>query len=203
MSHNTLVHRGLRRPVRALVHSPVTPDMLTTLRLLTGLSAAICFARAGGMLSAGVGLAFLSAILDRADGELARQSGRSSRNGPRFDLLADCVATMAIFIGLGAGLVVPVGFPDWTGLLLGVSGAISVALIFVSLNGVQMESAKPIGRADASALVDPDDIMLVLPFIIWLGGGSWIVLLSGLVTPVVAIAVAGLKLTWRPKLSGG
>ena len=40
MSHNTWIHRGVRILVRPLAKTPVTPNQITTLRLLTGIGAA-------------------------------------------------------------------------------------------------------------------------------------------------------------------
>jgi phosphatidylglycerophosphate synthase len=43
----------------------------------------------------------LSALLDRADGELARQTRRVSQHGDRYNLLADWGAGAITFVGLG------------------------------------------------------------------------------------------------------
>ena len=191
MSHDTLLHRILRQPVGALVDTPVTPDMLTTLRLATGLGAACCFAYADGLMTLGAGLFLLSILLDRADGELARQSGQFSRIGPRFDLVSDCLATMAAFIGLGIGvgpsLPLDPSLLPLAGPVLGLSGAISVATIFTQLNGLSMRVNRGDPVLASPRLFDPDDAMLVLPVLIWCGGAVWVLLASGLVTPLAAI----------------
>ena len=46
----------------------------------------------------------LSFFLDRADGELARQSGKSSPWGHRYDLVTDALSNILIFLGIGIGL---------------------------------------------------------------------------------------------------
>ena len=186
LSHNTLLHRAMRPPVGLLVGTPVTPDLLTTLRLVTGMAAAVCFACGGTLLHVGAALFLVSALLDRADGELARQSHRFSRLGPRFDLVSDCVSTMAMFIGLGIGvaslLPLPPAWCPLAGPVLGVAAAISVALIFAELN--QSPSVGPERRP-----FDPDDVMLALPLVIWCGGAGWVLLASGLVTPLALLGV--------------
>ena len=51
----------------------------------------------------------VSLLLDRADGELARQTGRSSLGGYRYDLVCDCIGNIVAFIGLGIGLRAAMG----------------------------------------------------------------------------------------------
>ena len=202
VSRGTVLHRGLRRPVGLLVHTRITPDMLTTLRLLTGLLAAACFVHAGRSMAAGAGRFLLSALLDRADGELARQSRRFSRIGPRFDLTADCIATMSIFIGLGVGIGVGSQAPllPRVHLELGPSAALSVAAIFLLLRPLQASTKRPPGGA-ASPPFDPDDVMLLLPPVIWFGGAGWIVLASGIVAPLAALVIGILTLVRRDPAS--
>lgn len=194
MSHQTILHRTMRPLVGRLARTPVSPDALTGLRLATGLGAASCFARGNGGLAAGAGLFLLSMLLDRADGELARQSGRFSRFGGRFDLVADCVSTMAAFVGLGVGLA-----PGWTtpgiGYALGVLAAVSTAFIFLRLNMPKAAGAD--GEPLPCRPFDPDDALLLVPVAIWCGGASWILLASGVLTPVAALLVAAGGLTAR------
>jgi len=80
MSHDTWVHRLVRPAVRPLVHGPVTPNQITWLRLAGGLSAAIAFSQGEDFWRNVGAVAFLvSFLLDRADGELARQlAGKAS-----------------------------------------------------------------------------------------------------------------------------
>ncbi len=196
LSHQTILHRTLRPLVGRLVRMPISPDGLTGLRLLTGLCAASCFACGTGCLSAGAGLFLLSMLLDRADGELARQSGRFSRFGGRFDLLTDCASTMAAFIGLGVGLA-----PGWRtpgiGYALGLLAAASTAFIFLRLNMPRTGVGAGGGRPLPCRPFDPDDAMLLVPLAIWCGGGSWILLASGVLTPIAALLVAATELAAR------
>src|SRR5690348_18178222 len=79
MSHDTWAHRIVRPVVRRLAATSVTPNQLTTLRLLTAIAAALLLATADRGLSILGGAIFLvSFFLDRADGDLARVSGKSS-----------------------------------------------------------------------------------------------------------------------------
>jgi archaetidylinositol phosphate synthase len=82
ISHNTWVHRTVRVAVRPLANTPVTPNHLTTLRLMTGQAAAVAFATGIPVWQiVGAGVLVVSFFLDRADGELARLSGKMSPGG--------------------------------------------------------------------------------------------------------------------------
>lgn len=192
MSHDTLLHRVLRPMVGHLVGRPITPDALTTLRLATGLAAASCFAHGPGALAVGAGLFLVSTLLDRADGELARQSGRFSRIGPNYDLVADCVSTMAIFIGLAIGGAA--GPSLGIGLALGASAALSTVILFVLLG-----RQAPPGGVGISRRFDPDDAMLLVPVAIWCGGAFWVLLASGVLTPLAVILVGATRRSTRAR----
>lgn len=109
ISHNTWVHRLVWVGVRPLVKSPVTPSHLTTLRLVTGIGASGAFAAgAEDARMIGVAMMAVSLLLDRADGELARQAGKMSQAGPRYDLIAYGLSNGSVFIGIGIGLTISV-----------------------------------------------------------------------------------------------
>ena len=82
--------RLARRLVTPLKNSWVTPNHLTTVRLLIGVAAAFFFTygRYGSSNLAACLLA-LSNFVDHTDGELARMSGKTSRIGHLYDLASD------------------------------------------------------------------------------------------------------------------
>lgn len=78
----TLLHAIARWCILPLIRTSVTPNHITTLRLFTGIAAAVGFAAGDYSWAAWGGLIFLiSAILNRADGELARLANRSTSWG--------------------------------------------------------------------------------------------------------------------------
>ena len=200
MSHNTWVHKGARVLMRPLVATPVTPDHLTALRLLTGLAAAGALAvgseewRVAGAL-----LFILSFLLDRADGELARLSGKFSKVGHRFDLVADSTSNVLIFIGLGIGLREgPVG--AWAvpmGLLAG--GA--VALVLWLVMRAEAAAGPRAGELPSFGGFDADDAMLAVPLAI-LFGASWGLLVAATIG-APAFAALFLVLTRLDLVGGG
>src|SRR5277367_2217827 len=101
--------RLARRLVGPLSNSWVSPNHLTTVRLLVGLAAAAAFVP-GAYVWSNVGAILLavSNFLDHCDGELARISGKSSRGGHVYDLASDALVTIVAFIAIGVGVGVGV-----------------------------------------------------------------------------------------------
>jgi choline kinase/phosphatidylglycerophosphate synthase len=97
------VSRYLNRAVSsrlsmAIAHLPIHPDMVSLLAFITGIGAALLFARAQGI--AGAVLVVLASILDGVDGEIARLQVRASPDGALLDGVLDRVADAAIIAGV-------------------------------------------------------------------------------------------------------
>lgn len=183
MSHDTIAHRVIRPPVRLLAGTPVTPDHLTMLRFATGLAAAVMFAL--DRIDSGAGVFLVSALLDRADGELARQTGRFSRHGHRYDLLADWSAGAMTFIGLGVGA--RGGALGALAPVLGVLAAASVTTLFWGINTREMRSLPRYADAGGRVLVDPDDAMFAIPPLLWGFGAVAVLLPAATLAPLLAL----------------
>jgi len=96
---NVWVHRPLAYGfVRTIFHTRITPNMVTFLAMLVGLAAG-AFILLGisspPALIAGGALLWISAILDGADGFLARAKGLQSQFGRALDGAADAVVAIA------------------------------------------------------------------------------------------------------------
>ncbi len=184
MSHDTLIHRAAAPLVRVAAALGLSPDQLTALRLATGLGAAALFAVGpGAATAAGAGLLLASLLLDRADGALARRTGRFSARGHRLDLWADALSTVAVFLGLGWGLRVSMG--AWGPALGTVAGA-SVVAVFALVNA-RGGGPRPPGYASPhrTVVVDPDDAMALLPVLLWLRLGLPVLVLAAVLTPAM------------------
>ena len=192
MSHNTWIHRVARvTVVKPLVPTRVTPNQLTTARLATGIAAAAAVG-SGVDLWRDVGAAIfvLSVILDRADGDLARLTGRTSPSGHRYDMIADAVSNALILIGLGVGLrggeygswAVPMGF---------LAGLAVAAILGMVMRIEEMEGHRA-AELPSFAGFDADDAVLLIPLFIWLGQAEGLLLAAVLVAPLVAMLFLGL-----------
>jgi len=167
MSHNTWTHVIIRPLVRPLVGTAVTPNHLTALRLATGIGSGLLLATARPVYSAIGALVFLvSYLLDRADGELARQSGASTAWGHRFDLFADYGSNILVFLGMGIGLrETALGSGA---LVLGAVAGCAIVAIFWLVSRIEQIDGIGAAAFPTAGGFDPDDAMLVVPLAVWL-----------------------------------
>ncbi|MBI5119439.1 MAG: CDP-alcohol phosphatidyltransferase family protein [Rhodospirillales bacterium] len=186
MSHNTWIHKASRLVVRPLINTPVTPNQITTLRLVCGVGAAGLVASGDDALIAwGGGVFLLSMVLDRADGELARLSGKTSPWGHKYDLIADSLSNALIFAGLGIGLregffglwAVPMGF---------LAGGAVAAILWLVMRAESLQGARAAEMAGSGGF-DPDDGMLAIPVLIWLGLSQILLALAAVGAPAFAV----------------
>ncbi len=172
--------------MRPLAKTAVTPNQITTLRLAVGVAAAGAFALGGGGWPlVGAGLFLFAMLLDRADGELARLTGRTSRWGHTYDLVADAACNALAFVGLGVGLW-RAGFGVWP-LPLGLASGLAVAAILWLVVRVEAAAGQRAAELGARAGFDPDDAMLIVPAAVALGGEVPLVLAAGLGAPAFAV----------------
>ena len=191
MSHNTWIHSLARTVVKPLVVSPVSPNHLTTVRLVTGLGAA-------GALGlgqfpwpdVGAALFIFSMLMDRADGELARLSGKTSPNGHKYDLIADSVCNALIFVGLGMSLRDSL-FGHWA-ILMGIVAGLAVAAVFLMVIRLEENQGPGAGELRSYARFDPDDAMLVVPIAIWCGWSAPLLVSAVIGAPIFAIIFYGI-----------
>jgi len=183
-------HRLARLMVTPLIGTRLRPNHLTTLRLLSGVAACVCFAlgsRAG--MAWGGGLWLLSAFLDRADGELARVGNMMSRDGHIYDYYSDIFVNALFFVAIGVGLR-----HSWLGhwaIPLGI--VTGLALLACSIFCEQLEQRSPSNTRAYSGRwgFDPDDALYLMSPLAWLGWLSPILAAAAVGTTVVMI------ITWR------
>jgi archaetidylinositol phosphate synthase len=182
MSHNTWTHKTIRPLVRPLATSVVTPNHITTLRFATALAAFAMLALGHGAWNdMAAGMFLLSFFLDRADGELARQSGKSSPWGHRYDLVTDALSNILIFLGIG--IAMRDSQLGYGAIALGLlAGCGLVAMLWL------MSRVEKIGGIGAAAFsdaagFDPDDAMAIIPIAIWLNGEMPILIAAAIGAP--------------------
>lgn len=137
-----VVERYINRPlasliVRAVFKTPVTPNGLTYFSFLVGLVGAFFISRGtyadfvvGGVLTQ------LSAIIDCADGQLARAKDICSKFGSYLDLFLDRITDFALIVGASVGCYR--FYDDSNLLLLGLLGSglylLQINLYYITKN---------------------------------------------------------------------
>lgn len=185
--------RLARWMVRPLVHTPVTPNHITTVRLLLGLAACGLFAmgtRPEILYAAGIFM--LSNFVDHMDGELARLSGKSSRIGYHYDNYSDAFIHVALFVCIGIGLQESWigGWAPWLGLIAGVS----VSSLFFIFWRIEQRAGERQARQPIYKGFHLEDTMYFIGPITW-GGGLIVLLMAGVgLAPLYA-----LWLLWRER----
>jgi len=197
ISHNTWIHRIARITiVQPLAKTSVTPNQLTTVRLIAGVAAAAALAVGSPFWQqAGAGIFILSMLLDRADGDLARLTGRTSPGGHTYDLIADSLSNALFFAGLGIGLrggeqglwAVPLGM---------LAGGAVAAILWMVMRIEESDGARA-AELGGFAGFDPDDAILIAPIAILLGMPEGLLLAAAIGAPAFALFFAWLF--WRKK----
>ncbi|MGI9026616.1 MAG: CDP-alcohol phosphatidyltransferase family protein, partial [Burkholderiaceae bacterium] len=158
--------RLAQRLVTPLKDTWVTPNHLTTLRLMIGLVGAGCLARGGfGWANAGAFLIVLSNFVDHADGELARISGKSSLTGHIYDLAGDALITVLLFTCMGAGLADPAQETTMSPTVLGLIAGVAVAVIFFLRMRIESLAGKAGTTQSSIAGFETEDVLYLLPLV--------------------------------------
>lgn len=128
---------------RRLAPTPVTPNMVSVCGGLMVVLAGVCYAGLSYPLSAALGLLLHMSwhVIDGADGDLARLSGRASPIGEMVDGLSDYLSHIVLYLILGwvlAGQTALLGglFAGWHGWALIVAAGASHA---VQANHVEVQ----------------------------------------------------------------
>ena len=184
MSHNTWLHKISRIIiVRPLLVTNVTPNQLTTLRLISGIAASYLVAIGEpSMQDIGAFFFTLSIILDRADGDLARLSRRSSPFGHVYDLVSDAVCNALIFVGLGIGL--RTSDLGEKAILMGFIAGLAVAIILFFVIRLEKEKGARGGEIRNIGPIDVDDAIILVPILIWAEFSESLLLIASVATPI-------------------
>lgn len=168
-----------------LKDSPVSPNALTSLRLVTGLLAAWAFANQSPNL--GAWLFALSNFLDHTDGELARITGKGSRFGHYYDLVCDAVTTAALFVSIGVGL--SHGRLGVWALPMGILAGTAVAVIFHLRNVMETHLGKAATEQPSFAGFEAEDVLYLLPLVTLFDGLTQFLMAAALFAPLGALLV--------------
>lgn len=110
-----------------LVKTPVTPNQVTIISLILGITSASFFSNGTHIYTIIAGLFyFVSTVFDQCDGEVARFKNMTSDFGKTFDIIVDSIVNAAITIGItiavyktcGSSFTIIVGLLAMTGIVI-------------------------------------------------------------------------------------
>jgi len=169
MLDHSWTHKVARLCLLPLIDTPVTPNHITMLRLLTGIAACVAFATGirfweilGGFIW------ILSTFLDCADGELARLRQTCSEWGHKFDYFSDTLVTALFFVGIGIGLRDSISglWAVSMGIVAG-GGVVVAGVLAERIDQHKKESGEKAYQGIAG--FDFDEILFLFAFIVWFG----------------------------------
>ena len=164
----TISYRLARPLVRPLVGTGITPNHLTTLRLLCGLVAC-------GLLMVGdpdytwwAGWAWLLTVfLDAADGELARIGNMATPGGHVYDYTVDNVVNSAFFLAAGIGLR-DSSLGNWA-IVLGVVAGVSILLASFWSEAIERRLGTGEKAYTGAMGFDLEELLYLMAPLAWLG----------------------------------
>ena len=157
MAGGSWSHLIARALVRPLVGGPVTPNHLTTARLVTGVGACAAFAVGTYDWDVAAGVIWvISALLDRADGELARLGGTSSKWGHAYDYYTDVAVNALFFLAIGIGLRHHGTLGGWT-IVMGAVACATVAAASIWSEMLELRRADGVKAYEGFGGFDFDD----------------------------------------------
>jgi len=178
--------RLLTRPLAA---TRVTPNQITTLSLALGLLAAGLYAAGGAAAHVGGACFMLAFLLDHADGELARMTGRTSAFGHYYDLAAGGAVLIALFVGIGIGIGLQDDAPGAWPLGLGIAAGLATAAIFALRLELERRAGKDATRQPNLLGCEIEDVMYLVGPVTWLGLLEPLLVLAGIGAPLFALFV--------------
>jgi len=175
--------------VLLLRNTRIRPNHVTTAGLVAGLAAAALYADGRPRaLSWGAGLYVVSAVLDHADGELARLTGATTSFGHVYDRIADLVVKLALFAGMGLGLSAgPLG--GWAVVMGGTAGVALVAIFSLRTELARLQGPDAFTQPSFAGF-ELEDILYAVPLLTWVGGLAPFLVAAGVGAPLFAAWVA-------------
>lgn len=174
--------------VAPLAGTRVTPNHLTTVRLLVGLVGAAAFMPGTySWTNIAALLVVLSNFLDHADGELARLTGKTSRIGHLYDLASDAAITILLFVAMGVGIGTSsdnvLGVPPP---VLGAVAGAAVALIFYLRMRIEEMAGKAASRQASLGGFETEDVLYLLPLVTLCNGVMSFLIAASIGAPLFA-----------------
>lgn len=192
--------------IRPLLKTAVTPNMITTVGLAVGIAALTCYALGGSLIHLGAVLFMAAYVIDHADGELARLTGKTSAFGHYYDLAVDGLVVGGVFIAIGVGLEGEVAMGSDTSpastTMLGILAGISISLIFVLRLELERRFSKAATQQPNLLGFEAQDVLYLIGPITWFGWLEPFLTLAAIGAPIYALWVCWECWSWIRGASG-
>jgi phosphatidylglycerophosphate synthase len=154
-----------------------------------GLGAAALFATGAPTATHVAGALWVaSAVLDHADGELARLADKATVWGAAYDRLADLVVRLAVFAGIGVGLRHgPLGI---AAPLLGLTAGVAFVVIFGLRGAIIRRRGRDAVAQPMLAGFELEDVLYLITPLTWLGALGPFLAAAGIGAPLYAVWAA-------------
>ena len=199
----TWARRLARHCVAPFAGTALSPNHITSVRIVIGAGACLLLAwgtRHGDIWAGALWL--VAVLLDRADGEFARMTGRTSAFGHRLDYASDVVLSALFFIAAGIGARAELG--NW-GIAAGIAAAIGVTAAQVFAEAIDLRQAASGEKAFPGIDgFDFEDATLAFALVVWAGWHGWFVAAASVGAPAfAAFAWVRLQRVRSPEGVGG
>jgi phosphatidylglycerophosphate synthase len=183
--------RLARHLVAPLKDSWITPNHLTSVRLLIGLAAAAAFVPGTYAWSNVASLLLvLSNFVDHTDGELARLSGKTSRIGHIYDLASDAAVTILLFVGIGIGVAAKHNATlQYPPIVLGAAAGGAIALIFFLRMRIEQRAGKAATQQASLGGFETEDVLYLLPLVTVCNAVVPFLIVASICAPLFAVWV--------------
>jgi phosphatidylglycerophosphate synthase len=173
---------------RPLARLSVHPNVVTGSSIIVGLSAGWLLAQGDWLIHVGAAIFAVAVWMDHLDGEVARQTGRTSTFGHYFDHAAAMTNYVAGFVGAGIGLGKgPLG--AW-GLILGIVAGASVAAIMTVRLYIEISDGHDSVRQGVHCGFEIEDTLYVLAPVTWFGVLKYFIIAAGVGAPIFLLCVS-------------
>jgi phosphatidylglycerophosphate synthase len=179
--------RIARRAASLLARTPASPNGVTAASICVGLLAAYLLSRGDGWIHLGGAVFMVAVWMDHVDGELARQTGRTSTFGHYFDHAAAMTNYVLGFVGAGFGLRYG-ALGDW-GPILGATAGVAVAAIMSVRLHMEVRDGRDSVRQSVHGGFEIEDTLYVLGPITWLGLLKYFIFAAGIGAPIFLVYV--------------
>ena len=147
-----------RRLTKLLVHTPITPNMLTlTVAVMVAIACVLTATPDPRLVIIGAALQAASNYIDCCDGEIARLKLMTSRFGAWLDTVVDELSTMAYMVVCGWHCHLYWGHPGWDIWTVGI--VVGLVTYAISLYGIYYNIIVAVGSANSQDYVSKFEVV--------------------------------------------